>query len=65
LFKHLFAHIKQDYFKNEKAIKKKINSAALTPDGISAADDSQALLKFMVVFEQFTKEVDTDINKGV
>ena len=65
MFKHLFAHIKQDYFKNEKAIKKKINSAALTPDGISAADDSQALLKFMVVFEQFTKEVETDINKGV
>lgn len=71
LFRHLFTHIKQEYAKHEKAIKKKMNyAAALSTQNLNETSDnlsksSQNLIKFMVVFEQFTRDVEADINKGV
>lgn len=70
LFRHLFNHIKQEYTKNEKTIKKKIQQASLQSKQPGATADSISkssihLANFIEVFEQFTKEVEQDINKGV
>ena len=63
LFKHFFTHIKQEYSKHEKAIKKKMNNAAHADCELSK--QAQNLIKFVETFDQFTKEVEQDINKGV
>lgn len=78
VFRHFFQHMKQEYLKHEKQIKKKISMAnsqnqqqTLLKD---SSKDSQAsgmskstmnLVKFVEVYEQFIKDVEQDINKGV
>tara|TARA_B110000285_G_C15130753_1_gene623414 strand:+ start:3191 stop:3532 length:342 start_codon:yes stop_codon:yes gene_type:complete len=58
LFKHFFTHIKQEYKKHEKAIKKKMSSD-------HENKTTSNLVKFVEIFEQFSKDVELDIIKGV
>lgn len=71
LFRHIFNHIKAEYSKHEKAIKKKMSQAAQIQSSNQGdlcehmSKSSLNLIKFMEVSDQFTKEVEADINKGV
>lgn len=65
LFKHFFMHIKQEYHKHEKAIKKKMTNAASTANENELSKQAQNLIKFVETFDQFQKDVEQDINKGV